>query len=96
MAPQDDKLDKEVARLLRDMWFSEPSRPYRKMAVAIRALYQKAGYVWLAEDQRLPSSGEVILLDREPFESGYHLGQLRMIEEGWRKVLLPKSGQVEV
>lgn len=49
-------------------------------------LAKERGYVQLSEDQSLPSSGEVVLLDPETFESGYHLGQLRMIETHFRRI----------
>ena len=42
--------------------------------------------VILNPDQSLPTSGLVVLLNPEPFIKGFHLGQQRMIEAGWRKV----------
>ena len=65
---------------------SEHKEVYLFYADEVLSIIKEAGYVQLAEDQRLPSSGEVVLLDAEPFKKGYHLGQLRMVETGWRKV----------
>ena len=46
--------------------------------------------VILHPDQSLPPSGLVVLLDPEPFEKGFHLGQQVMLEDSWVRRVIEK------